>query len=301
MKSQKSALLLIIVSLFFTLSTQAKTKKLLRFNLEKGSVYEMVMDMNNNMDQEMMGQQLKMNQLMKMITIMTVEDVLPNNNFLVSYKYKSIKMDMNVMGNSMSFDSDNQEGNTPELELLKGLTEVKLTMEVTPLGKVQSVVGFDSFSNAFAANPQIKEMLKMFSNEESFKSSFGQTFNYFPEEAVTVGDSWDTSQKMEAIMNMEIDMHFEVADIQKNKVFLNVNSDINSDSEIEQNGMNIDMKMTGNQDGSMIINSKDGMLNTSNMTQDISMLMKMKNPQTNEDIEMPMKINSTIEVIVSKK
>ncbi len=300
MKLRKTALLLIAVSLFFTISTQAKTKKLLRFNLQKGSVYEMTTDMNNIMDQEVMGQQVKMDQKMKMIATMTVEDVLPNNNILVSYIYKSMKMDMSTMGNTMSFDTDKQDDNNPASEAFKRLTKIKLKMEITPLGKVVNIEGFDRFDNAFTAMPQAKEMLKMFSSEESFKSSIGQTFNYFPEEKIAVGDSWDTTQKMDAIMNMEINMHFEVTDIQKDDVVLKIDSDINSDTTIEQNGMDIDMKMNGNQTGNMTINSKDGMLNTSNMTQAMSILMKMKNPQNNEDMEIPMKINSTIAVSVSK-
>lgn len=301
MKFGKITLLLVILSLFFTISSQAQKKKLLRFKLEKGSVYEMVMNMNNNMDQEMMGQQVKMDQQMEMITIMTVEDVLPNNNFLINYHYKSIKMDMDVMGNSMTFDSENEEESTSSLKALKNLTKTKLKLEFTPLGKVISIDGFDSFNDVFAENFELKEMFKMISSEKAFKSSFGQTFNYFPEEKVTVGDSWSTSQKIEEPMSMNIDMHFTVSDIQKHNVFLDMDSDIDSNTTMEQNGMSIDMEMKGKQNGTLTINSKDGMLNASAMKQDLSILMKMKNPQTNEDIEMPIKMHATIKTTVSKK
>ncbi|MGQ8338087.1 DUF6263 family protein [Sunxiuqinia sp. A32] len=301
MQIQKTTLLLIIASLFFSFSTQAKTKKLLRLNLEKGSVYEMIMDMNNDMDQEMMGQQIKMTQHMQMGASMTVLDVLPNNNFLISYNYTTMKMDMDAMGNKMSFDSNSQDTDNPAFDALKGITKIKLQMEITPLGKVENIEGFDSFSEAFGANEQVKTMLKMFSDKESFKSTFGQTFNYFPEDKISVGDSWNASQKMEAFMNMDIDMHFEVTDIQEDDVTLKVNSDINSNTSTEQNGMNMNIEMTGNQAGEMSINAKDGMLTSSNMIQDINMLMKMNNPQSNEDMEIPMKMNSTVKVTFNKK
>ena len=41
---------------------QAKSKVLLRLNLQKGTTYEMTMAMINNMDQDMMGKKMKIDQ-----------------------------------------------------------------------------------------------------------------------------------------------------------------------------------------------------------------------------------------------
>ncbi len=300
MKLKTTTLLIVVISLLATSTVQAKTKKLLRFNLKKGSVYEMVIDMDNIVDQEMMGQQIKLNLQMKMVMLVTINDLLPNNNYLISYNYKSIKMEMDAMGNLMSYDSDDPNESNPALSNLKKLTNIDLMLEITPKGKVTNVKGFENFSSTFSDNPQMKEVLKMFSDEESFKSSFMQTFNYFPEEKVSVGDTWENSLKMETLMNMDIKMQFKLTDIKKKRVFLNVDSDVDAESKIEQNGMNIDMDVAGSQGGNMTINSKDGMLISSNVEQELNLLMKMKNPQSDENMEIPMKINSTVKVNVSK-
>ncbi|HKJ41870.1 MAG TPA: DUF6263 family protein [Sunxiuqinia sp.] len=301
MKKTKTALLVLFATICFAFSTQAIPKKLIRLNLEKGAVYEMTMNMTNNMDQEKMGQEIKMKQDMQMITSMNVDDVLPNHNYLVSYKYNSIKMTMDVMGKTMTFDTDHPDEGNPALKVMEGLTKVDLQMELTPQGKVVNVKGFDKFSDIFGGNPQLKNMLKMFSDQESFKANFSQTFNYFPDKKVGVGDTWDATQQFKSLMNMDIDMHFKVADVKKNAITLNVQSNINSDMPINQNGMKMEMHMKGSQNGEMNIDLNDGMLTQSNMKQSISMLMKMKNPQTLEDMEIPMKMNSDIKVIVTKK
>ncbi|WP_321288691.1 DUF6263 family protein [uncultured Sunxiuqinia sp.] len=301
MKTSKATLLLIIVSLFCSFSTQAKTKKLLRLNLEKGAVYEMNMNMDNHMDQEMMGQQIKMDQKMQMVTSMTVTDVLPNKNFMLTYQYKSIRMDMETMGQTMSFNTDKPADDNPASNMLKGMTKVELKMEITSRGEVVNIEGFESFSNVFGANPQLEGMLQMFSDKEAFKSNFSKTFNYFPEDKVSVGDTWNSTQQLKDFMNMNIDMHFKVTNIEDDKITLDVNSDFSSNSPMEQGGMKMEMNMTGKQNGEMKINSEDGMVSSSDLSQDISMLMKMTNPQTQEEQEIPMEMKSTVRVTVDKK
>jgi hypothetical protein len=300
MKISKATLLLIIVSLFFSFSTQAKTKKLLRLNLEKGAVYEMTMNMDNHMDQEMMGQQMKMDQKMQMVTSMTVADVLPNKNFMLTYQYKSIRMDMETMGQTMSFNTDNPDDDNPASSMLKGMTTVELKMEITSRGEVVDIEGFESFNNAFGQNPQLKGMLQMFSDKEAFKSNFSKTFSYFPEDKVSVGDTWNSTQQLKDFMNMNFDMHFTVTDIEDDKITLDVNSDFSSSSPIEQGGMKMEMDMTGKQNGEMKINSEDGMVSSSDLSQDISMLMKMTNPQTQKEQEIPMEMKSTVKISVIK-
>ena len=300
MKLKTTTLLIVVISLLATSTIQAKTKKLLRFNLEKGAIYELVMNLENNIDQMMMGQQIKMEQKMKMVAKLTVEDVLANNNFLIRYNYKSIKMDTNAMNNTISFNTDSLSESNPAFDLLKGFTKIQLTLEITPKGEIVNVGGFDSFNGVFTGNPKIKEALKTFSDEKYFKTNFTNTFNYFPEEEVSIGDTWSTSKKVDVDFDLLYDAHFKVLDFQKNNVILEVDSDIDSKMDMDQNGMNINISMKGNKKGEMTIDYKDGMMRSSELEQDLTMLMKMKAPEENQDIEMPMKMVSKTTISVSK-
>ena len=94
---------LITCAIFLLINTfTAQSKVLLRLNLEKGATYEMTMVMSNKIDQEMMGQNVKIDQNMEMLLSYLVLEVLPNNNFLVEYSLPKMSMKMKVNGDRKS-------------------------------------------------------------------------------------------------------------------------------------------------------------------------------------------------------
>jgi len=96
-------------------------------------------------------------------------------------------------------------------------------------------------------------------------------------------------------------MNFEVADIKADQITLNVTSDVNLDSPIEQMGMKMQMKAKGTQTGTMAIDIADGWLRSSSLNQKFDIHMNMKNPQSGEDMEIPMVMNSVATTQVVKK
>lgn len=300
MKTKPIALLLISISLLLN-SFRADSKVLLRLNLEKGTTYEMTMVMTNTIDQEMMGQKMKIDQKMEMVFAYQVLDVLPDKNFLIGYSFQKMKMNMNANGNEIVMDSESSDENNPMNAALKGLNSLKLKLKLTPGGQVEGVEGLDEYISKLSGNPQLSQSMQMFMTEDNFESFVGQTFNYLPENKVGLGDKWTSSVKLPAMMNTETTMNFEVAAVEKNMVSLDVTSDVNMDSPIEQGGMKMDMKITGSQNGKMVIDSNDGWLRDSDLTQKFDMNMKMKNPQTGEDMEIPMLMSGVVKMTVVKK
>lgn len=299
MKNNRFALIFIAL-LFLVGSVQAKSA-LLRLNLKKGTVYEMNMTSNSAIEQEMMGQNMKINQKLEMNFSYLVTDVLPNKNFRIEYALANMKMNMNVNGNEMSFDSQSDDQSNPVNSILKKLADMKIAFEITPTGQVEHFEGIDNFIKQFSGNMQAAQALQMFSNPDNLNSFIGQTFNYLPEKKVKVGDKWTSEFKIPMLMNTATTLNFEVAGISRDVVNLNVASDVNAETPIEQNGMKINMKMNGTQTGTMAINPEDGWLTSSDMTQNFDMKMNMKNPQNNEDMEIPMKINTVIKMITTRK
>lgn len=292
----------VLLAILFTFSTvQAKSKILLRLNVQKGSTYEMNLTSSSNIDQEMMGQQMKIDQKMDMTFSYLVTDVLPNKNFQIEYSIMQMKMDMNINGQTMSFDSQKPDENSPMSSVLKSLNSVKVRFEMTPTGHVENVQGLDEFAKQISGNRQVAQTMQMFSNQENFASFVGQNFIYFPENEIKKGDKWTALFKLPALMNLSTTMNFEATEITKSAVNLNVTSEVNMESPIEQSGMKMDMKMTGTQTGTMIVDSKDGWMRTSDLNQKFDMHIKMKNPQSGEDMEIPMTVNSITKIVVNKK
>ena len=299
MKTKYFTLALIAILLSFY-TVQAKSKVLLRLNLKKGTTYETTMTTNTLIDQEVMGQQMKITQYMEMVISYHVLDVLSNNNFKMDYTFDKIKLSNLVNGQEIVMDSDGSQDN-PINKVFKDMVGYKIEVEMTPRGKVEQVKGLDQFVQKMAGNPQITQSMQMFSSDQSFESFIDQTFNYFPEEAVKEGSKWTSSFDLPSLMNMEIAINFEVASITDDDVLLNVASDIDMNMPIEQSNMKMDMKMTGTQNGTMTVDTNDGWVRESNLKQTFDINMKMINPQTGEDMEIPMKMESTIKMTVDKK
>jgi hypothetical protein len=293
---------LVLIALFLSVQiVQAQPKVLLRLNLQKGASYEQTMAMNNQIEQEMMGQKMNVDQKLEMAFLFQVLDVLPNNNFLIEYSVENVKMDMSMNGQNMSFNSESTDSINPMNAAFKGFIANKLKVELNPKGQVERVEGLEEYAKKLSANPQMAQTMQMFTDETSFKSFVGQSFSYFPENEVSKGDKWATSLKLPTLMNMETIMNFEVADITKDQVTLNVISDVNMDAPIEQMGMKMNIKATGTQNGNMIIDLTDGWLRTSDLNQKFNMKMNMKNPQSGVDMEIPMLMNSDVKFTVVKK
>ena len=300
MKTNYFTLALIAILLSFNI-VQAKSKVLLRLNLKKGTTYEMTMISDNLIDQEIMGQEMKITQKMEMVFSYHVTDVLPSNNFEIEYSVQKMKLNMNINGQDVNMDSESTDDSNPGNKSLKDLVNIKIKMEVTPKGSIQKVEGLDEYAQKLSGNQQMAQSMQMFLNKDNFESFVGQTLNYFPEEAVEKGTKWTSTYKLPSMMNMETTMNFEVASIDKKNILLNVVSDINMNMPIEQNGMTIDMKMTGTQNGTMSISPIDGWVRGSDLTQKFDMIMKMNNPQSGEDMEIPMKMNAVTKITVVEK
>lgn len=297
----KFVIILLISALLSVHNLQAKSKVLLRLNLNKGTTYQMTMLTDNQVDQEMMGQKLKIFQKMNLVFEYQVLELLPNKNFLIEYSMTEVKMDMDVNGQIINLDSENPDAGNDMNMAIKKMKDLKLKFEISPEGKVGKIEGIEEFVQKVADSPILKQTMYMFMDNDNFTSHVQQTFNYFPDHEVGKGDTWLSAYKLPGLMNMETNLNFEVAELQKDQLLLNVTSDVNMDSPIERGGVTLEMKMKGTQKGTMQVNPKDGWLTGSDLTQNFDVDMKMKNPQNGEDMEIPMKMNTKIHISVVRK
>jgi hypothetical protein len=281
----------------FALHVSAKTT--LRLNLQKGSVYEMNMNMSMKMDQEMMGQQMKMDQKMDMQLVYKIADILSTKNYVIEYSVGHIKMDMSANGQQMNFDT--QTGGNPVSDKLKAITGSIIKMEVTPSGKVEKVEGMEAFIQKIGDDKMIAQMIPMFSSDEGIKSFMNQTFGYIPENEVEQGSKWTCKSQLTSVMNLDLTVNYELASIVDNVLNMNVNSTFSAAKQMEQMGVKADMQIDGTQNGTMTVDATDGWLRTQHLDQNIKMIMKMKNPQSGEDMNMPIEMKLLIETTGIKK
>src|ERR1035437_3259092 len=116
----------LILLLFFAIlwaanPVQAESKILLRLNLQKGSIYEMTLVTSSNIDQEMMGQKMKIDQKMEMVFTYEVMDILPNHNFQIDFSIVKTKLSMNINGKEVDLDSESKEDGNAMISALKDI------------------------------------------------------------------------------------------------------------------------------------------------------------------------------------
>ncbi|GAT62455.1 DUF6263 family protein [Paludibacter jiangxiensis] len=290
-------LLFAMVLVCFALQISAKTT--LRLNLQKGSGYEMNMNMSMKMDQEVMGQQIKMDQKMNMQLIYKVADILPSKNYIIEYSVGQVKLDMNANGQQVSFDS--QAGGNPTFDKLKAIIGSVVKMEVTPLGKIEKIEGMDAFIQKLGDDKTMAQLVPMFSSDEGIKSFMNQTFGYIPENELEKGSKWSCKSQLTNPINLDLTVNYELASIEGNALNLNVTSTFNAAKQMEQMGAKVDMQIDGTQNGTMTVDATDGWLRAQNLDQNIKMIMKMKNPQSGEEMNMPIELKMNIETRVVKK
>lgn len=286
-------LVTIALSIFIVGIASAK-KADLTLNLTKGDFYNIKMEIHNDVNQQVMGQDMSIEQDILIKTQMHVIDVLESGDYLIEQKYSNIKLDMLMNDKEMNIDSENvEEGKENPLS---AITDLVISFEVSPQGIVDNVKGHDEMMEKLSTNPQIEGVLKgLVSNDQMHVF-----FSYLPKNTVKPGDNYEVVLNNVELMNLSTTTYYTVEEINKKNVVLDVLTDFGMDAgkSFQQNGMDLKMMASGKQMGNFIVSRKDGMPVSSDSDMDLHMDISFKNPANGEDMTMPMdmKINSIITV-----
>lgn len=275
-------------------SSKASASKVLKFNLAegKGYDYEMIWDMDTKAGGQESG--ISVTGLYSM-NVTSIE----GNVRSVTTAYKSLRLNMNMMGLTIDINSDKPIDNN-EKDILKnpigmmnkvvsGLIGKKFIMKVDEDGKVLDVIGFekiltgmiDSMGIEGDMKQQVETSLKDQFNNQSIKDQFSQVFTIFPNKEVKPGDTWEKSFSTGGKMAAKYTTNYTVKSIEGDHVILA------ADTKISSAGGNNDL--TGTQTGNIIVDSNTGLMINAEFQQD----MKMKAEGVTVDITGKGKIKGT--------
>jgi hypothetical protein len=219
--------------------------------------------MQTNIDQEVMGQKIKIN--MQSDYAMEVISVDEEVRKIVT-SFDRVKMNMNMVGVEMNFDTDKKatdEANPLTATMNKIFSVMagkKFTMRVNAEGKVESVSGLRESMVAVLDTLGLREgerdeamaqFNKQF-NEESIRSQFERVLYVFPNKEVKVGDSWQKNSAIAGQMGGKYNSTYTVKEMDGNMVTLSEKSTISSQEE------GVDLQ--GTVDGNLLIDSKTGLV-----------------------------------------
>lgn len=289
-KNMKLKNLLIPVILVFTLAACKTGEKLaLKLNYEKGKKYYYTSINDQAVEQTVMGKTVKTKNKTTTGYIWEVKDIDKDGNFIVLVTYDKVETQKEGEG-------ANQPSPLKD-DFMKGFS---FEMTVTPKGKVTEVRGMDKMMDAafaqampdsVAADPmmgQVKEMLKKQFSDKSMGSMMSQMTDYFPEGEVEVGDKWEKTVDVSTLVPMKITSTYMIKDIKDGVAIVEVESKVEPGKGEAMMGMEI--KMNGTQKGTMEVNTKNGLVQKSDLDQDMSGEVGMMG------MSFPMKITGKVTV-----
>ncbi|MFT4092665.1 MAG: DUF6263 family protein [Niabella sp.] len=181
-------ILVFFVSIFVANAQKTCT---LTFNPKDGSRYDALMDMTNKIVQNVMGQDMEIN--MNYNTAMTYAIANDAPNKKLSITYEKLKMDMDVMGQKVTMDSDNPDTTNEASKSFKALKGQSIHIVIDPSGNVVKVEGTDAILNSVGNDLMKKETLKGVLGEDAIKTLFQQSFGFYPQKPVKAGDTWTST------------------------------------------------------------------------------------------------------------
>lgn len=260
-------------------SGKASAGKMLKFNLEKGKGYdyEIIWDMDMNG----MGQQSKIN-IAGLYSMAVADDSAGIKS--ISTEYKNLRMDMNVMGMNINIDSnqpDNSSGDDSNLlqkmmgKMFSGIIGKPFIIKADEEGNVVEVTGFDALINSMVDSLNIDEDQKAMAlasmkgqfNDDEIKKQFAPVLSIFPNKKVKVGDSWEKAYSVGGNMPAKFVTTYTVKQIEGDHVSMEAKTKISSDGSEE-------MKLSGTQDGNIMVDSKTGLTINASFTQKIEVIAK---------------------------
>ena len=260
-----------LMSCFLSISAQIK----LSFNPEKGVKYEYQMEVVQNMKQNAMGQEIPIETEMNGTYLMEIKNKTPQEIHAES-TYQGFTFIVSSPMMKIKYDSKNPTENPSEMDKMFGkmfstLIGKPFTVVFSPDGSVKSVSGMgaiiESMLGAISSDGQVAAqmgglMTQQFS-DESMRKMFEQSFNFYPDKAVKVGESWNTEITMPMNnMNFGIKTKNTLKEVSNKMATIEVTGDIDMDMG--------EGKFSGTQTGTMIVDTTTGMP----VTSDVSLNLK---------------------------
>lgn len=239
----------------FSISTATFAQNNNSLNLKKGQKYLAETTVTTKSTTEAQGQSMETN--IDAVTSYNIEvkDVT-NDNYNFTNTVSKIKMNMSMMGQEMNFDSEKKEDLAgPMGSALKEFINNPKNVVVDKSGKLIS----QQTDTSGSANPATLQFEAV---------GFGTQLAFEPLPAkVKAGDKWVRKTDNNGISQTT---NYTVKSISGDLATLSLDGTIITDMKMEQQGMEMTNKTSGKFTGEEIVNTKTGVIQSSNTTADAS-------------------------------
>ncbi|ANH82174.1 hypothetical protein A8C56_15430 [Niabella ginsenosidivorans] len=264
---KKTVILLSAAILLTGTSLYAQTITL-KFNPDNGSKYQNTTTSQMKMNQTVMGQSMEIQTATHMDLQYAFTDAAPDKNLEITYD--KMNMNMELMGQKMEFNSESADSANAGNKTFKAIKGSKINVVIGSDGSVKSVKGTDELAaKAGADNAQAKQLLKQLFSEAALKSSFEQSLKFYPNDPVKQGSTWALTTKVESPYNMTFQNNYTLSQINGDRSTINVDGKVSTEgaAKFEQQGMSMEITLDGTNTGTLMVNNKTGIPESSDLVQ----------------------------------
>lgn len=289
MLSYQMKLFAIIICGLISISALAQKTYVLRQNYPTGYKYDFSINSDQIINQKIGSQDIHLTQ--NIGTDYTFDITEGHNGEKdVKVTYNKIFMKSVAMGNTMTYNSDEQD--STKKNPFSGLKGASFFMTVTPNGGIKTVAGIDKMLDNMAAKMsndtsevrQIKNALSKQFSAEIVKETMESSFKIYPEKQVKIGDSWTVDTKLQMSMPIETITEYTLKDVKDGIAILSVKGTLVSKGSFEAMGNKMETDLKGTNSGETAVDIKTGIVLNSHLR--IELYGKMKSMGKDIDFEM---------------
>lgn len=170
---------------------------LLKWEFQKDKTFYQELTTETTQDMKVMGMDVKQKQKQTFYFSWTPLEQ-KDKDWIVRQKIEGVKMEIQIGGNSISYDSqDTKAGNNPLSEFFKALVGSEFKLTIGSDMRVSKIEGRKEFiDKLIATNQQMKPLLEQILSDESLKQMADPTFAILPGTEKKKGDTWEYKTKL---------------------------------------------------------------------------------------------------------
>ncbi|GIV60971.1 hypothetical protein GQ464_001075 [Rhodocaloribacter litoris] len=271
--------LLLLVLVAATLTPEPAVR--LRLNLKEGASYKMYNQIEQAVEQVVMGQEQNVK---NQIGIGYRFDVLAARDqvFDVKLTYYKVKFSQEGPMGTISYDSENPpETVPPQAQGFAALGGQSLTLKLDAMGKVLDVGGVEDMIARMveglgqadaATRAQIEQSLRQQFGREAMSSQMEAMFAVYPEGEVAVGDTWTREVAVNAGLPLKLASTYRLTAYEGGRATLEIESQIRpgTDGPVNMGGMEIEFDISGSQKGTAVMDAETGLILEAEARQEVA-------------------------------
>ncbi len=213
---------------------------------------------------------------------------LPDNSTDYKVKIMRVKIDQSTADGGLKFDTDTDEPKNQQERIYAGLKGAIMRMKIDENGLISDFSGADKMlDKMFEELPgsqleTLKKTMKAQFGNAAYQEIMQDFISFYPDKAVTVGDTWERSIKRSAAVGMDIKTTYTLTKRSKGKMYIDLKGVIspNADSKgLDMGMMKIQYSLSGTQSGSMIVDEATGWVDRNEVVQNFSGPMEITSPE----------------------